>query len=168
MIRCLQRLALVGLSTACATTTGTETEDEQPTAVRRCPPPGTQVPLAKLMNAAFAEEYAGCAIATQATFLVPGQMENYVFGMIPAGAMAGKVAFQAVAPGQSTEGGGGFGDVPPHVFVSKVASDIVFTLAKGDAIILRGAPVVGHSARMANGDRLTQVIFVATHVEKAQ
>ena len=170
MTRCLIRVVLVALSTACATTSSADTDDEGPIRpTDRCPPPGTPVPFAKLMNPAFAADYAGCDVATTAEFIAPGQIQNYMFGFIPVATMAGRVPFQVVAPGLSPgEGGGLGGDVPPHVFVSKAASDLVFTLVKGDAILLRGAPVIGKSAPLPGGQQVVQVILVASRIEKAQ
>jgi hypothetical protein len=165
----LTAVAFMVLQFSCASSlpaSGTEANIKANSEKNPCPPAGTEVPFAKLMNPAFAADYAGCDVISKVEFLAAGQQEGYMWGAIPAKSIEGKVPFRVVAPGQAAEGSAApFGSVPPHVFVEKAKSDIVFSLQKGDARILRGAPVTGSMGTTLN-QKFTQVVFVATEVRK--
>jgi hypothetical protein len=101
-----------------------------------CPPPGTEVPFAKVINEAFASDYVGCDITVKVEFLTSSASPyhwDYVKGT------SGKVPFQVVVPGEQPSSGP-LGPAPqPHVFLSKDRADVIFSMKKGDLIILRGA-----------------------------
>ncbi len=122
-----------------------------------CPPAGTEVPFAKVMNEAFAADYVGCDIASKVEFVAAGGTPNYLWGSIKG--LEGKAPFRVVVPGQQP-GGGPF-DIPPHVFLPKDKSDVIFSFKKGDLLIIRGAPVVGAKP-------LRQIVFLATEVRPAK
>jgi len=122
-------------------------------AAKKCPPPGTEVPFAKVMNEAFADDYVGCDITAKVEFVAAGGSPNNVFlGMK---GLEGKTPFRVVVPGEQP-GGGAF-DVPPHVFLPKEKSDVIFSFKKGDLLIIRGAPIVGPKPTR-------EVVFSATEV----
>src|ERR1035438_4927344 len=79
-----------------------------------CPPPGTEVPFAKVMNEAFAADYVGCDITSKVEFVAAGGTPNYLWTSIKG--LDGKAPFRVVVPGQQP-GGGPF-DIPPHVFIA--------------------------------------------------
>ena len=101
-----------------------------------CPPPGTEVLFAKVINDAFASDYVGCDITVKVQFLTP-QASPYHWDYVQG--TSGKIPFQVVAPGQQPESGPLGPSPQPHVFVSKDKADVVFSLKRGDLIILRGA-----------------------------
>jgi hypothetical protein len=122
-----------------------------------CPAPGTEVPFAKAMNEAFAADYVGCDITARVEFFAAGGTPNYIWSSLKG--LDGKVPFRVVVPGQHP-GNEPF-DIPPHVFLPKDKSDIVFTLKKGDLLIIRGAPMVGTKP-------VRQIVFIATEVRVAK
>lgn len=123
------------------------------------------VPFAKVMNPTFAKDYSDKAIRTRVQFIAPGQTEGWIFGSIPQKVMSGRVAFRVSASDQSGNVETPFGSVPPHVFVDKDKSDLLFELKKGELLILTGYTVVGQRA-MPGGTTYTQVIFIATSIER--
>jgi hypothetical protein len=141
----LSRLFFVGASLLLVTVSAS--------AGNTCPPPGTEVPFAKVMNEAFAADYVGCDITAKVEFVAAGGTPNYLWGSLKG--LEGKTPFRVVVPGQQP-GGGPF-DIPPHVFLPKDKSDVVFSFKKGDVLIVRGAPLVGVKP-------LRQIVFLATEV----
>lgn len=119
-----------------------------------CPPPGTEVPFAKVMNEGFAHDYVGCDITTRVEFVAAGGTPNYYWGRVKG--TDGKVPFRVVVPGEQV-GGGPF-DLPPHVFLPKDKADVIFDFKKGDLLIIRGAPSVGPKG--------IAIPFIATEVKK--
>ncbi len=115
----------------------------------------------KAMNPAFAEDYQAETIKTTVQFMAPGSTEGYLWGSIPKSAINGKVPFRVFAPGLSEPVG--FGNIPPHVFIDKDKSDLVFTLKRGETIIMTGHPVVG---KMIPG--FTQIVFVADSISRVK
>jgi hypothetical protein len=77
------------------------------------------------MNAAFAASYEGCSIRTTATFLNANSMLAANLGD-PA-----SVVFEVTSTGEGSV---------EIVKLPKSASDVVFTLKKGDPVILTGGP----------------------------
>jgi len=122
----------------------------------KCPPPGTEVPFAKVMNEAFATDYVGCDITAKVEFVAAGGTPSYSWHRVKG--TAGKAPFRVVVPGQ-TPGGGPF-DVPPHVFIAKDKADVIFNLKKGDLLIVRGAPSVSEAP--------IEIAFIATGVRRAK
>ena len=124
------------------------------------------VPFIKVMNESFAPDYVGQTIRTKVRFVASGQTQNWVFGSIPGSAMTGKMAFrvfdEATDSSEAT-----MGSVLPHIFIDKQNADLVFDLKKGDSLILTGSPVVG-STSVGSGGKYTQIIFVATSIERAK
>jgi hypothetical protein len=106
---------------------------------RTCPPPGKEVPFAKVMNDAFAPDYVDCDITVKVEFIAAGGTPNYYWGSVRG--TADKVPFRVVAPGE--QAGGGAFDIPPHVFLPKEKADVIFSFKKGDLLIVRGAPAIG-------------------------
>jgi hypothetical protein len=127
----------------------------------RCPPPGTEVPFAKVTNEAFVETYQGCDIITRAAFFVPRGKSNYDWSRIrPAGVLKDKVPFQAVPPGEAATASEPLLGVLPHVWISRADADIIFGLKRGDPIVLRGGTAV--SSRQP----ALEFVFIATQVTK--
>jgi hypothetical protein len=124
---------------------------------KTCPPPGTEVPFAKVMNEAFAPDYVGCDITAKVEFVAPGGTPNYLWTSLKG--LDGKAPFRVVAPGQQP-GGGPF-DIPPHVFIAKDKSDVIFSFKKGDLLVVRGATLVGVKP-------VRQIAFLATEVHEAK
>ncbi len=124
------------------------------------------VPFIKVMNDAFAKDYVGKTIRTKVRFVAAGQTQNWVFGAIPANAMKDKMAFrvfdEATNSSEAT-----MGSVLPHIFMNKDNADFIFGLKKGDSLILTGSTVVGTQS-LGNGGTYSQIIFVATSIEKAK
>ena len=124
------------------------------------------VPFIKIMNEAFAKDYVGKSVKTKVRFVASGQTQNWVFGAIPANVMKDKMTFrvfdEATNSSEATSG-----SVLPHIFTSKENADFIFGLKKGDSLIITGSPVVG-SQSIGNGGNYTQIIFVATSIEKAK
>jgi hypothetical protein len=127
------------------------------TSVAQTPTP-TEI-FAKVMNPAFAEQYQAKTIQTTAKFVAAGSTEGYMWGAIPAEAMNDKVSFRVV-PLDTAVNTGGFGSVPPHVFIAKDKSNLVFQLKQGDSVVLTGRTVVGQQYGM------TQVIFAAESIAR--
>jgi hypothetical protein len=114
--------------------------------------------FAKVMNPAFAEEYQERTIQTTVKFLAAGPTEGWIWGAIPEAVMQDKVSFRVLAPDASPSTG--FGNVPPHVFIAKDKSNLVFQLKQGDSIVLTGHTVVGKKYGM------TEVVFSADSVAR--
>jgi hypothetical protein len=144
----MSQLLLAGASILLATASAS--------AGNTCPPPATEVPFAKVMNEAFAADHVGCDITSKVEFVAAGGTPNYLWRSLKG--LEGKTPFRVVAPGQ--EGGGPF-DIPPHVFLPKDKSDIIFSFKKGDLLIVRGEPLVGAKP-------LRQIVFLATEVRAAK
>lgn len=147
-MRLMSQLLLAGASILLVTASAS--------AGNTCPPPATEVPFAKVMNEAFAADYVGCDITSKVEFVAAGGTPNYLWRSVKG--LEGKTPFRVVAPGQ--ESGGPF-DIPPHVFLPKDQSDIIFSFKKGDLLIIRGAPLVGTKP-------LRQIVFLATEVRAAK
>jgi hypothetical protein len=119
-----------------------------------CPPPGTVVPLTKVMNRSFVKDFKGCDIVVEATFFKMGNQ-----GYVLSGYDTKKnTTFQVLEPGgvpQSALGQsfGTFAGTP------KASSDTLFQLKQGDLLLLRGAPV---SLRFSGGES----VFHATSVTR--
>ena len=127
-------------------------------AAASCPPAGTEVPFAKVMNEAFAADYVRCDITTKAEFVAAGGTPNYLWLSLK-GKIEDKVPFRVAVPGQQPSGGQF--DIPPHVFIAKDKSAAVFNFKKGDLLIIRGGTLVGLKPSR-------QIVFVATDVRAAQ
>ncbi len=106
---------------------------------KTCPLSGSEVPFAKVMNDAFAPDYAGCDITVKVEFVAAGGTPNYDWESIKG--TAGKVAFRVVVPGEQV--GSGLLDIPPHIFLPKDKADVIFSFKRGDILIVRGAPSMG-------------------------
>ena len=143
-------------------------ENSAPAAAPRAAAPTSNaiIPFIKVMNEAFVNDYVGQSIRTKVRFVSSGQARNWVFSTIPPSAMNGRMAFQVFdeATGSSESN---IGSVLPHVFIDKQNADLVFELKKGESLILTGSPVVG-STPIGNGTNYTQIIFVATSIERAK
>jgi hypothetical protein len=144
---------LVGCSTTptpgyeTATSTSSTALTPSATAVSRsstCPPDGTTVPFNKVVNPAFVNDYMGCSIATTATFLTTG---TYQTGLE---ANADYIMISASPPGEQ------FGRA---IAVPKMRDDLVFTLKRGQLILLKGG-----TAQSIGGSVLP--VFVATSVSR--
>lgn len=118
------------------------------------------VSLDKVMNPAFARDYIDKPVRVKARFIGSGQTQGWIFSTIPPKVMEGRVAFRVSAPDQLVGPEAPFGSVPPHVFIDKEKSGLVFELKSGDLIFLKGSTVVGRA------QSFTQVVFVATSIEK--
>ncbi|MDT5263228.1 MAG: hypothetical protein QOC61_2232 [Acidobacteriota bacterium] len=151
----IRRLEATGTKTPVNTSTSTTSSSES----------SDTIPLTKVMNTAFADDYSGKVIKVLARFVASGQMENYIFGAIPKKAIEGKVAFRVSSPDQTGGEDVPFGTIPPHVFIDKTQADLIFELKKGDLILLTGSTVVGRQ-RISAGQDFIQVVFVATSIEK--
>jgi hypothetical protein len=148
-MRLMSQLLLAGASILLVTVSAS--------AGNTCPAPGTEVPFAKVMNEAFAADYVGCDITSKVEFVAAGGTPNYLWRSLKG--LEGKAPFRVVVPGQQP-GGGPF-DIPPHVFLPKDKSDVIFSFKKGDLLIIRGAPLVGAKP-------LRQIVFLATEVRTAK
>lgn len=104
-----------------------------------CPPPGTEVLFAKVMNDAFVHDYVSCDIIVKVEFVAAGGTPNYRWGGVQG--IYGKAPFRVVPPGE--QAGSGPFDIPPHVFLPKDKADVIFSFKKGDLLIIRGAPSIG-------------------------
>jgi hypothetical protein len=116
------------------------------------------VTFAKVMNPAFAEEYQSQTLQTTAKFLAAGPTEGWLWGAIPEEVMRDKVAFRVVEQGASAVQV--FGNLPPHVFIAKEKSDLVFELKPGETVVLTGRPIVGKKLGM------TQIVFLADTIAR--
>jgi len=119
------------------------------------------VSLDKVMTPAFARDYVSRSVRVKAQFIGAGQTQGWLFTTIPAKVMDGKVAFRVSAPNQAIVPETAFGSVPPHVFIDRNKSDLVFELKSGEVILLEGSTVVGQRGSF------TQVVFVATSIKRA-
>ena len=126
------------------------------------------VPFAKLMNQTFAGDYVGKPVKTKVRFIAPNQTRGYIFGAIPKSVMEGKVAFRVSETDDVSDSETPFGSLLPHVFADKSNADIIFGLKKGDSLILTGSPVIGKKSTGGGGGDYTEIIFVATSVEKVK
>jgi hypothetical protein len=113
-----------------------------------CPPPGTEVPFAKVINPAFASDYVGCDITVRVQFF-SSTANPFHWDLVKG--TSGKVPFQVVVPGQLPTSP----QVEPHVFLPKDKADVIFSMKVGDLILIRGAlgpdPVVnmmGHKQKV--------------------
>lgn len=120
-----------------------------------CPPPGTAVPLEKVMNNSFLEQYQGCDIVVEAEFMKVG-----TGGMIPIAYDASEnTTFTITTPIATAPGGDGSQRSAYIAGTPKAGADILFKLALGSPILLRGAP----QGAYARG-RLFGGVFHATQV----
>ena len=119
-----------------------------------CPAPGTVVPIKKAMSPSFINDYQDCDIVVEASFYKMGN-EGYVLGKYDT---ASNTTFQVLEPG-GTPGALGYG-----IFagIPKASSDILFNLAAGDKITMRGVPK-GYFDDTGN---LIVAVFHATSVQK--
>jgi len=105
---------------------------EKPVVSASCPAVDTNVPFGKLINPAFAKDYAGCSIRTRAKFGASGADAKDTIITAKA-TKENKVVFRLLAPGaKSAEGG------VVHALIGKAQSDVVFDLSEGDTIDLVG------------------------------
>jgi len=118
------------------------------------------VSLDKVMNPAFAKDYVARSVRVKARFIGAGQTQGWLFTTIPPKLMDGRVPFRVSAPDQVVAPETVFGSVPPHVFIDRNKSDLVFELKSGELILLEGSTVVGQRGSF------TQVVFVATSIKR--
>jgi hypothetical protein len=97
-----------------------------------CPAPGTKVAFAKVINPAFAKDYAGCSIITRAKFGASGA-DVSAAAVTSKATKENKVVFRLLAPGSTSVESGAI-----HVLIGKSRSDLVFELSEGDRIDLTG------------------------------
>ena len=120
-------IILTGLVLSCAASTRKSAS---------CPPPGTEEPLAKVMNASFAKGFEGCDIAIDAAFMATG-----TGGGVPVGCDTDTHTMFMVTAADGTGAatnpltGAAFGTLAS---LPKSKSDILFQLKQGDKIQLRG------------------------------
>jgi hypothetical protein len=114
-----------------------------PTAAGPCSP--ADAPFAKVVNPATADEFASCAITTEAEFL------SADWGVVVGGDVEGQVKWSAVVPGATEATDMKF------MFVPKDKSDVIFALKKGDHV-----RVTGSTSKTMVG----QVIVYATSITK--
>ena len=126
------------------------------------------IPFAKLMNQTFAGDYVGKSVKTKVRFIAPNQTRGYIFGAIPKSVMEGKVAFRVSENDDIVDSETPFGSLLPHIFADKSNADLIFSLKKGDFLILTGSPVIGKKSTGGGGGDYTEIIFVATSVERAK
>lgn len=105
---------------------------KKPTVSANCPPAGSKVPFAKVMNPAFAKDYAGCNIVMRAKFGASGADANAV-SITSKATKEGKVVFRLLGPGAKSVDKGAF-----NVLIGKAQSDIVFELEEGTSIDVTG------------------------------
>ena len=121
-------------------------------------PSGTKVSFEKMMNSAFARDYIGADIVTEAQFYAPNLPKAWTT-KVP----KGYIAFQVLPVGGEAKSSG-FGTVQGDiVFIPKSEGDLIFDLKPGDKIELRGG------ARMRKGiiARSVEIVeFVASSVKK--
>ena len=124
----------------------------------KCPPAGTEVSIAKVMNPAIIADYQGCEVVVEAMFIKVGH-GDYSIGSYDASA---NVVFQAAderqAPRKDTTIGPAFG-----VFcgVSNDKSDVLSSLQPTETIRMHGAPLAFYS-----GKKLISVVFQARSIER--
>lgn len=121
------------------------------------------VPFAKVMNPGTAPDYQRKAVKTKARFMAPGNTEGWIWIDIPPQYMNKKVVFRVTDINNAAQMNIG---VPPHIFIEKDKSDLVFELQPGEEIVLIGHPVVGQNHLGATGPASTQIIFVAESVQR--
>ena len=141
-MRHLLLIALVGLSTACATTSSTEEEDAPPASAG--PPSYAEVPFAKATNAAFRDDLRNKRIKVRCQFVGTDAITAApMFARSQGVARSDDVFFAVGAPGAAPA------DNPlaaaaasagrwEGVFVAKAASDPVFALQPGQPVVLYG------------------------------
>ena len=124
-----------------------------------CPPPGTEVLFAKLMNSGFSDDYIGCDVRTTAQFFATGA-GNYMLQM----PLEDKVVFRCLPPGAAGEKNALSGEIEADfVVIPKSLSGLVFELKPGDLIELTG----GNYVSSATTGSYKQIIFVATSIQRA-
>lgn len=127
----------------------------------KCPEAGSSAPLAQVMNEAFAADYEGCDVVTTAEFFATG-IGTWVLPF----KTKGQVVFRVLPPGVEGQKNPLSGEVQAmFVAVDKADSALLFELAAGDRLTLRGGTVV--SVANAGGSTFTSVMFVATSVARA-
>lgn len=158
MKRCIILLFMfvVSLATFCCATTGAT--DAQKSS--NCPPPGTEVPFAKLVTPGFAQDYDGCNISTVAQFVAPGTGAWSL--TVP---IEGKVVFRVLPPGVAGEKNPLSGEINADlVVIPKEAGDLVYSLKAGDLIRLTGGNYVKMHLRVNH----LEIVFIANTMERAQ
>lgn len=117
-----------------------------------CPEAGETMPFGKVMNQAFAEGLASCRVGTEATFWSAegGSFERLI--QVPPNSMLFQVSDPAVGEGSY---------VP--VMVKKADADPIFSMKKGDSVVLVGAPKTTPQMRMTHG-----FYFAAEKVKKGK
>lgn len=125
-----------------------------------CPEPGTSVPFAKVMNAAFAKDYKGCQITSEGEFYATGP------GMMVLPFDTGDdVVFRAVPPGVEPSGNALSGEGQAfYASVPKDASDLLFEVTKGTPILLTGGTEV-FVQTAGDVHVMTWVLFKAAKLE---
>lgn len=129
-------------------------------------PPGTEVPFAKVMDAAFARQYVKSDIVTTAVFVATG-MGNYV---LPNYSADGKVMIRCQSTANSGQRNPLSGELECHfVALPKGLADSVFTLTPGSMVELRGGTWVANmGGLLAKGMAgMTIVVFEATSIDVA-
>lgn len=121
-----------------------------------CPSPGTNVPVAKVLNTAYAKDFVGCDIEAEAEF-VQASWGTYT---CPNVNVKGQVQFMISSPG---------GQDKYLALVPTAAGDPVFSASAGSKLLLHGGAefsevrsVYGAAAGMA-GQGCT--VFRATSIE---
>jgi len=121
-------------------------------------PSGTEVQYSKVINPAYARDYIGADIVTEAEFYSAGKANN-VATKVP----KGHVVFQVIPIGGSAKNAPfGGGQVGNYTFIPKSQSDIIFDLKPGDKIQLRGGTRV--QKYFINGIEVIE--FIAISVTK--
>jgi hypothetical protein len=127
----------------------------------KCPPAGSEILFAKLMNPGFADDYVGCDVVTTAQFFASGAGEN-VLKM----SLEDKVVFRCLPPGATGEKNPLSGETDANfVVVPKASSNLVFELKPGDLVKLRGGNNV-HSITI--GGSYKQVVFVSISIDRTK
>ena len=112
-------LFLALLSSGCVSTTKTV----QQSAV--CPAPSTNIPLAKVMNTAFARDFVGCDIETEAEFV----QASWGSFTCPGSSVNGQVQFMISPPG---------GQDKYLALIPTAGGDSIFSASPGTKLMLRG------------------------------
>jgi hypothetical protein len=140
----------------------------QGTAGNTCPPPGTEILFAKVMNEAFAANYVGCDITSKVEFGAAGGFPSFRWGSLEE-QLEAKTPFRVAVPNrQPGHSGGNPFEIPPHVFLAKDKSEEIFSFKEGDLLIIRGAPLVGDTLTTANRMALKKVMSEAQLKQIAQ
>ncbi len=146
-------LGLAVVLTACATTTGGASS----TPASSCPPSGTEVSFAKIMNPGFAEDYVGCSVTTKAAFVATGA-GAWTFPF----STDDKVIIRVLPPGVAGSKNPLSGEVQAnYVALPKEGSDAVFNLKPGDLVELTGGTYVKDYGNFKN------ITFMATSIAPA-